>query len=76
MYVRCITNLKLLLFISLFLTEILTPLCIVYNIVVLDCDYELHVQLNDVTMASKRGVLRKVEKNVSADRPYDEALVL
>ncbi|EPB81430.1 hypothetical protein HMPREF1544_11865 [Mucor circinelloides 1006PhL] len=40
-----------------------------------DCDYELHVQLNNVTMASKRGVLRKVDKNASADRPYDEALV-
>lgn len=44
--------------------------------VVLDCDYELHVQLNHVTMASKRGVLRKVDKHASADRPYDEALVL
>ncbi|KAK4522097.1 Serine hydroxymethyltransferase, cytosolic [Mucor velutinosus] len=40
-----------------------------------DCDYELHVQLNHVTMASKRGVLRKVDKHASADRPYDEALV-
>ncbi|KAI8092246.1 uncharacterized protein B0P05DRAFT_525436 [Gilbertella persicaria] len=40
-----------------------------------DCDYELHVQLNNVTMATKRGVLRKIEKNASADRPYDEALV-
>ncbi|GAN05259.1 hypothetical protein MAM1_0086d04728 [Mucor ambiguus] len=40
-----------------------------------DCDYELHVQLNNVTMASKRGVLRKVDKHASADRPYDEALV-
>ncbi|KAL9558656.1 hypothetical protein MBANPS3_000793 [Mucor bainieri] len=40
-----------------------------------DCDYELHVQLNNVTMASKRGVLRKVDKQASADRPYDEALV-
>lgn len=43
---------------------------------ILDCDYDLSVQLNNVTMASKRGVLRKAEKNVSADRPYDEALVL
>jgi hypothetical protein len=42
----------------------------------LDCDYELRVQLNCETMASKRGVLRKAEKSVSADRPYDEALVL
>ncbi|CEP17496.1 hypothetical protein [Parasitella parasitica] len=40
-----------------------------------DCDYELHVQLNNVTLASKRGVLRKIDKHVSADRPYDEALV-
>ncbi|KAL0140387.1 hypothetical protein V8B55DRAFT_1575623 [Mucor lusitanicus] len=40
-----------------------------------DCDYELHVQLNDVTLASKRGILRKVDKQASADRPYDEALV-
>ncbi|KAF1803583.1 hypothetical protein FB192DRAFT_1301224 [Mucor lusitanicus] len=40
-----------------------------------DCDYELHVQLNDVTLASKRGILRKVDKQASADRPYDEALI-
>ncbi|KAI8646147.1 hypothetical protein BD408DRAFT_410748 [Parasitella parasitica] len=40
-----------------------------------DCDYELHVQLNNVTLASKRGVLRRIDKHVSADRPYDEALV-
>lgn len=71
-----ITDSNFLLFFSLILTDIHSPLCIIHNIVVLDCDYELHVQLNDVTMASKRGVLRKVEKNVSADRPYDEALVL
>ncbi|KAI8371956.1 hypothetical protein EDC96DRAFT_477498 [Choanephora cucurbitarum] len=40
-----------------------------------DCDYELHIQLNNVTLAIKRGILRKTEKNASADRPYDEALV-
>lgn len=42
----------------------------------IDCDYELHIQLNNVTLATKRGVLRKIEKNVSADRPQEEALAL
>jgi hypothetical protein len=32
--------------------------------------------LNNVTMATKRGVLHKIEKNVSADRPQEEALAL
>ncbi|KAI8876324.1 hypothetical protein K501DRAFT_279526 [Backusella circina FSU 941] len=41
-----------------------------------DCNYEIQIQLNNVTMEIRKGVLRKIDKNTSGDRPQEEAIAL